>query len=292
MKGGTNYKNNLKPAAMYIKVINPKLHGNTTFSNTGSCRNLADYLGKENEKLSLDEKELFFNNKESELSSNAVIKMIDNNVKGIAKGRTRFHSLVIAPDAEELKHIRHDPKALKDYTSEVMRHYAKSFKLKNGQELGLDDLVWAAKLEKERNGESKNGENIHVHVIVSARDKEQKTSLSPNVNNKQRFNRVQFYLRSERAFDKMFDYHRIESRLQTDQMRKYGSLDERERYFAELELKQQKHQPTQQNSLNTNMLQNLLQGADAGSSQGYREEVDSRKYRKTKKRNKNRGPKL
>ncbi|WP_146192203.1 DUF5712 family protein [Marinilabilia rubra] len=277
---------------MYIKVINPKLHGNTTFSNTGSCRNLANYLGKENEKLPLDEKELFFNNKEAELSSNAVIKMIDNNVKGIAKGRTRFHSLVIAPDAEELKHIKHDSKALKDYTSEVMRQYAKSFNLKNGLELGLDDLVWAAKLEKERNGENKNGDNMHVHVIVSARDKEQNTSLSPNVNNKQRFNRVQFYLKSERAFDKMFDYQRIESRLQTDQMRKYGSLDERERYFAELELKQQKHQSAQQNSLNTNILQNLVQGADSGSSKGYREEIDYSKYRKIKKRNKKRGPKL
>ena len=292
MKGGTNYKNNLNPAAMYIKVINPKLHGNTTFSNTGSCRNLADYLGKENEKLRLDEKELFFNHNETELSSNAVIKMIDNNVKGIAKGRTRFHSLVIAPDAEELKHIKHDPKALKDYTSEVMRQYAKSFNLKNGQELGLDDLVWAAKLEKERNGENKNGDNMHVHVVVSARDKQQKISLSPNVNNKQRFNRVQFYLKSERAFDKMFDYQRIESRLQTDQMRKYGSLDERERYFAELELKQQKHQSAQQNSLNTNIFQNLVQGADSGLSKGYREEIDYGKYRKIKKRNKKRGPKL
>ena len=277
---------------MYIKIINPILHGKTTFSNSGSCKSLIDYLSKENEKLPLDEKELFFNHQESELSSNAVLRMIDNNTKGIAKGRTRFHSLVIAPDAEELKHIKHDPKALKDYTSEVMRQYANSFKLKNGQKLGLDDLVWAAKLEKERNGENKNGDNMHVHVIVSARDKEQKISLSPNVNNKQRFNRVQFFLKSERSFDKMFNYQRIESRLQTDQMRKYGSLDERERYFAELELKQPKYQSTQQNSLNTNILQNIVQGADSGSSQGYKEEIDYRKYRKTKKRNKNRGPKL
>lgn len=126
---------------MYIKVINPAIHGNATFSNTGSCKNLVDYLSKENEKLPLDEKELFFNNSDKQLSSNAVIKMIDTNIKGIAKGRTRFNSLVIAPDAEELKHIKHDPEALKKYTCEVMNEYAKNFKLKDGKTLWIKRFV-------------------------------------------------------------------------------------------------------------------------------------------------------
>jgi len=277
---------------MYIKVINPKLHGNTTFSNTGSCQNLTDYLSKENEKLPLEEKELFFNHKEQELSSNAVIQMIDNNVKGISKGRTKFHSLVIAPDSEELEHLKHDPKALKSYTSEVMREYARSFNLKNGRKLNLDDLVWAAKLEKERNGKSKNGDNMHVHIIVSARDRKQNVSLSPNVNNKQRFNRVQFYLKSEQAFDKMFNYKRLESRLKTDQIRKYASLDEKEKYFTALASKQKEQRPGQQISLNKNLSQTLIGTANADSSQAYKEESELRKNKKLRKRNKNRGPKL
>lgn len=278
---------------MYIKVINPKLHGNTTFSNTGSCKNLTDYLSKENEKLPLEEKELFFNHKEQELSSNAVIQMIDNNVKGISKERTKFHSLVIAPDSEELQHLKHDPKALKSYTSEVMREYAKSFNLKDGRKLNLDDLVWAAKLEKERNGERKNGDNMHVHVIVSARDREQNVSLSPNVNNKQRFNRVQFYLKSEQAFDKMFNYKRLESLLKTDQIRKYASLEEKEKYFTSLASKQKEQQPGQHNSLSKNFAHTLVGTAISDSSQAYKEEESKqRKNKKIRKRNKNRGPKL
>src|SRR5690554_8187021 len=67
----------INPTEMYIKIINPSLHGKTTFSNSGSCKNLIDYLSKENEKLPLDEKELFFNHQEAELSSNAVLKLIE-----------------------------------------------------------------------------------------------------------------------------------------------------------------------------------------------------------------------
>lgn len=274
---------------MYIKVINPAIHGNATFSNTGSCKNLVDYLSKENEKLPLDEKELFFNNSDKQLSSNAVIKMIDTNIKGIAKGRTRFNSLVIAPDAEELKHIKHDPEALKKYTSEVMSEYAKNFKLKDGRTLDINDLVWAAKLEKERNGEKKDGDNMHIHVIVSARDKAQKISLSPNVNNKQRFNRVQFCLKSEKAFDKMFKYDRVESVLQTDQIRKYGSLDQREKYFSTITQKHTEHQPSQPKTINTNTIQGIVGNLNVAASSNVYEEP---KYNRYKKRKKKRGPKL
>ena len=220
---------------MYIKIINPSVHGKTTYSNTGSCTSLADYLSKENEKLPLDKREMFFSHLESEISSNAVINMIDNNVKGIAKNRTKFHSIVIAPDEHELKHINYSPQKLKQYTCNVMEEYAASFNLKNGKKLNIDDLVWAGKLEYERNGENNNGNNMHVHIIVSARDKEQKISLSPNTNDKSRFKRVDFYLESEKAFDKMFNYQRVESKLKTDQVWKYASLEEKEAYFDELD---------------------------------------------------------
>lgn len=274
---------------MYIKIIQPSVHGSSTYTNTGSCGNLVDYLSKENEKLPLDKKELFFNQTDKQLSSNAVIQMIDTNIKGVAKGRTTFHSLIIAPDSEELKHIKHDPEALKKYTCEVMSEYAKGFNLKNGKQLRIEDLVWAAKLETERKGEGKNGDNMHIHVIVSARDKEQKISLSPNVNNKQRFNRVQFCLKSEQAFDKMFKYERIESRLQTDQIRKYGSLDQREKYFSTITQKHTEHQPSQPKTINTNTIQGIVGNLNVAASTNVYEEP---KYNRYKKKKKKRRPKL
>lgn len=260
---------------MYIKVINPSKHGSATYSNTGSCINLVEYLGKENESLPLEKREMFFNQNEDELSSNAVIKMIDNNIKGIAKGRTKFNSLVIAPDIHEQKHIGNDPKKLKQYTCEVMRVYAENFHLKSGRKLDSENLVWAAKIEYERSGNQEG--NMHVHVIVSARDKEQMITLSPNTNDKKRFNRVNFYLESEKEFDKLFQYNRIESRLKTDQMIKYGNLHEREKYFSALDERKSQLQKA-------DLSKSLTGGiGSANSSNGrYQEEI---KKKKIKKRN-------
>ena len=277
---------------MYIKIINPSLHGKTTFSNSGSCKSLIEYLSKENEKLPLDEKELFFNHQEAELSSNAVLKMIDNNTKGIAKGRTKFHSLVIAPDPQELQHIKHSPDALKQYTCEVMKVYAQTFKLKDGKVLALDNLVWAAKLERERNGERKDGNNMHIHVIVSARDKEQKISLSPNVNNKQRFNRVQFCIKSEQAFDKLYHYHRIESKLQTDQIRKYGTLAEKERYFSSLKTSPAESQSIPQKTLINDLVQPIIGSPHSNAQSESTNETDYKKRRALRKKKRTQGPRL
>ncbi len=267
---------------MYIKIINPSIHGKTTYSNTGSCKSLADYLSKENEKLPLDKKEMFFNNLESELSSNAVINMIDNNIKGIAKNRTKFHSLVIAPDEHELKHINNSPQKLKQYTCEVMQQYAASFNLKDGKKLGIDNLVWAGKLEYERNGEYNNGNNMHIHVIVSTRDKkEQKIALSPNTNDKSRFKRVDFYLESERAFDKMFNYHRVESKLKTDQVWKYASLEEKEAYFDELDNRRAQSISHSVSHKIDQLASNLTLSASSSASSAYHEED---KFKKKKKK--------
>jgi len=220
---------------MYIKVINPKKHGNTIYDNKGSASQMVNYLNKENETKPLGKKELFFNHEKGNISSNEVIHSIDNNRKGIARGRPRFHSLVIAPSADELAHISHDPKELKLYVNAVMEVYAQNFNLSSGRKLSIDDLVWFGKLEYERDGEYENGSNMHIHVIVSARDKDQKVNLSPNTNDKKRFSRVNFAYKSERHFDKIFGYNRVESFLRTHQIKRYANLDDRRKYFDYLD---------------------------------------------------------
>ncbi|MCW3805743.1 DUF5712 family protein [Plebeiibacterium marinum] len=268
---------------MYIKIINPSIHGKTTYSNTGSCKSLADYLSKENEKHPLDKREMFFNHIDDELSSNAVISMIDNNTKRNAKNRTKFHSLVIAPDEHELKHINHSPLKFKQYACEVMQQYAASFNLKDGKKLGIDNLVWAGKLEYERNGEYNNGNNMHVHIIVSARDKEQKIALSPNTNDKSRFKRVDFYLESEKAFDKIFNYHRVESKLKTDQVWKYASLEEKEAYFDDLDNMRSQSVDKSISHQVEQLTSNLSLSTSSSNASAYKEEDKFKKKKKVKK---------
>lgn len=129
-----------------------------------------------------------------------VVEMLDGNVKGLGKDDPKFHSLVLSPSADELLLIGNDPKALESYTQNVMDLYAKNFNLKNGKELGESNLVWAATIHQERKnrgtdegvqGEKKEGLQTHIHVMVSARDADQKVTLNP-LGKPDRFSRVQF----------------------------------------------------------------------------------------------------
>ena len=221
---------------MYTKVIQPKIHGKTTFDNTGSCLQLVNYLNKENENADLEDLELFFNHTQDEYTSDQVVSSIDNNKKGLAKNRAKFHSLVIAPDDKERELIGNNKEAFKEYIREVMELYAENFCDKNGS-LGLQskDLVWYGKVENERDGVA---DNLHAHIMVSGRDRQMKKSLSPNVNDKKRFNRVDWFLNAESKFDELFDYERSESLLKTHQIEKYGTLEDK--IQNDLEIKNRK----------------------------------------------------
>lgn len=217
---------------MYTKIINPKVHGKTAYSNTGSCAALINYLNKENADYQLIDQELFFNQNRNNVTSNEVLQAIDNNHKGLRNNTPKFHSLVIAPTTQELYHIRQSPENMKNYTRAVMEQYAKSFNLSNGKKLSSDDLVWFAKLEHKRNGEYAPN-SMHIHILVSARDKSQTITLNPNINNRNRFNRVQFYLKSEKVFDSMFGFNRKESLLYKHQINKHGTFSEKLSLFQD-----------------------------------------------------------
>jgi len=217
---------------MYTKVICPQIHGQTSFSNTGSCSALVNYLNKENLDKPLAEKELYFNTERNNVTSHEVIEVIDGNRKGLSKRTPKFHSLVIAPDIQELQHIQNNSDELKKYARDVMEVYARNFNLKNGEKLSADDLIWFGKVELFRKEKEAEGD-MHVHIIVSARDKSQSITLNPNTNNKSRFNRVNFALKSEKAFDIRFHYERKQSRLYVHQTNRYGSFDDKLKLHSE-----------------------------------------------------------
>ena len=184
---------------MYAKVINPKTNGRKVYNNAGSSQRCANYLVKEAKEAGGEA--TFFGAPGTGARTGAeVVELLDGNVKGLGKDDPKFHSLVLSPSAEELALIGNNPKALESYTQNVMDLYAKNFTLENGRELGETNLVWAATIHQERTnrgtdvgvqGEKKDGLQTHVHVMISARDADQKITLNP-LGRADRFNRVQF----------------------------------------------------------------------------------------------------
>lgn len=210
--------------------------------NKGSSARLVNYLEKENDKKEAINHEYFFSADRDKCNKYEVISQIDNNAKGqgLEKKDDRFYSIIISPSKNELAHIGDDSQKLKDYTRDVMKNYASGFNNSKGENRGVqsEDLVWYAKIETERkynsdspevksgvskNGELKEGDQRHIHIIVSrceARNnryvfetnkenvKEKTTQLSPMVKNRQIFCRDDFYRNNEQSFDTKFTYQR------------------------------------------------------------------------------------
>jgi hypothetical protein len=187
----------------------------------GSCSGLVNYLEKENvlrAKNKLSEEHFFSHNRHT-VPVSEVIKTIDSNTKKLGKEDYKFYTFSINPSKTELAHIGQDAERLRAYTRQIMEEYAKNFH----RGLTAKDLVYFAKVEYERKdrqtGADKGEGNMHIHILVSRRDKEQRYKLSPYSNargeyetqNKIKsggFNRNTFRESSERVFDTSFSYKR------------------------------------------------------------------------------------
>lgn len=203
---------------MYVKLINPATHGKAAYTNTGSSAQALNYL--QHEAVGEGQQAQFFGAGDEELSAEDLQRAIDANVKGLRATEARFYSLVLSPSEDELAHIGSDPEKLKEYTRRVMEQYAQNFKLNGGQQLRSTDLVWGAIIHQQRThrgtdpevtagqaraGEKRAGLQSHVHIIVSARDAQQKISLNPG-GRKQRFDLTRWQAAAGRQFEQQFGY--------------------------------------------------------------------------------------
>lgn len=196
-------------------------------NNKGSCRALVNYLCKENEGKPHLQQEHFFSSEKAQVNRLEVTKAIDTNIAKLGRADSKFFMLTLNFSQAELKHVENDHNKIKEYTRMVMESYAKNF----NKGLKSSDLVWFGKVEFHRHykgfekevlnglakqGERKPGLNTHVHLIISRKDKTQKLKLSPMTNHRQSskgviksgFNRMQFKVECEKAFDKHFQYKR------------------------------------------------------------------------------------
>ena len=232
---------------MYVKVINPQRHGKTEYDNAGSCTALVNYLSKEDKDKGL-ERELYFSHDRDKVSSLEVIRSIDNNCPNIEKNEAKFYSLVVAPRPDEMEHIKNDKARLKDYVRDAMNIYAANFNKKDGSSKNLTgkDLVYYAKLEENRyykgtdeavkqgkakQGEPLPGDNTHIHIIVSRKDKTKKIKLSPLANSKKLFSRENFKLKCCKHFDENYRYQGSGKELEKHIVMRDGTIQERIAYF-------------------------------------------------------------
>jgi len=203
---------------MVIRVLPASKGG--IYTNTGTSQALVNYLEHEAREDRDPQRSIFFNQIREGIDSQEVREHIDANVKGLRKNKPHFHSLVISPSREELRHLKGDEAKLKSYTRQVMDNYAQNFKSRHLVQLEEKDVVWYATVHKNRQysgldeevqtgqvqpKQKKEGEQTHIHVIVSARDKTMSRSLHPDSGSRQ-FNYNAWLTKSKKDFEQSFGY--------------------------------------------------------------------------------------
>lgn len=200
---------------MHIDFAPPS---NGTYNNSGSSRQLANYL--EHEDLERMEKDIytegFFNLTEDNIYKSVVIKDIDSNIGQLLKTDAKFYAIHVSPSEKELRAMgnteQDQAEAMKRYIREIfIPEYARNF----NKELSALDIKFYGKIHFDRS-RSNNEQNMHYHLVVSRKDQTNKKKLSPLTNHKNTkigiikggFDRANLFQQAEQGFDKLFGYDR------------------------------------------------------------------------------------
>jgi len=237
---------------MFINISDSK-----EAANKGSSSGLVHYLEKENRLDKKNEPEYWFNGREVKIDSYFVMEAIDNNIAKLGKADAKFFLINISPSQKEIAFLREQygddgvKDQLKGFAVRVMDAYAQNFKREGVN--SHEDLVWFAKLENYRyynyndaevkqgnkkRGDRKEGEQLHVHVIVSRKDATNTIKLSPMNTSRGKneehskkmgqFDRVAFKQCGETLFDELFEFDRqLKDTMAYVNAQKNGSLNER-----------------------------------------------------------------
>jgi hypothetical protein len=218
---------------MYINITDSE-----TGNNKGASKALVQYLEKEN-RISDPNKaaEFWFDGAKNDIIPQEVHVNIDNNIAKLGKSDAKFYLVNISPSQKEITYLKSKygeqgtEDKLKEFATQVMDEYARNFKRP-----GIDsnrDLLWYGKLEHYRyysyndpevqtgqrnEGERKEGDQMHIQVIVSRKDITNSIKLSPMNNSRGtnaahsaklgQFDRKAFKQSGEALFDRMFSFDR------------------------------------------------------------------------------------
>ncbi|QJD81551.1 DUF5712 family protein [Spirosoma rhododendri] len=226
-----------------------------TAGGKGSCIGLAQYLEKETPGE-------WFTTDKGDVTMFQVVSDIDSNKRNLGKQDDKYYQIILSPSQSEQKHIGSNRSQLESFTREAMQAYAKQF----GKGIESQNLLWYAKIEQQRSyshtdkavqkqqqfeGQSKEGPQAHIHVIVSRTenlslyqyqretgsvDRKNPLKLSPATNHratdsgavKGGFDRSNFKQAVETQFDRQFNYERpLTETFQYANMMRKGSQEER-----------------------------------------------------------------
>ncbi|MGN7889456.1 DUF5712 family protein [Dyadobacter sp. 22481] len=218
---------------MFINITDSK-----EANNKGSSGGLVHYLEKENRLDPKQKVEHWFNGQQSGIRPYEVVSKIDNNIAKLGKTDAKFFLVNISPSQKEIAFLKKQygedgaKEQMKEFVASVMDAYARNFN-RDGIN-SYQDLIWFAKLENYRyygyndpevkqgikmRGERKEGEQMHVQVIVSRKDATNKIKLSPmntsrgkNAEHSKKmgqFDRVAFKQSGESLFDNKFGFDRL-----------------------------------------------------------------------------------
>lgn len=238
---------------MYINITD-----RVTANNKGSSRELVHYLEKENRIKDKLEPEFWFNHTGNRIESYEVRHLIDSNIAKLCKADAKFFLVNISPSQKELKYLeerygkKEMNKQLRKYAEKVMDEYARNFKREGIN--SAKDLMWFGKIENHRyyghkdkevlndekkRGEKKEGNQMHIQIIVSRKDATNRIKLSPMNNSKGKneahskklgqFNRVAFKQSGETIFDRLLGFDRgLKDTFSHANVQKNGSTAQRE----------------------------------------------------------------
>lgn len=238
---------------MFINITDSK-----EAANKGSSSGLVHYLEKENRLDHKQEPEYWFNGQQLKVEPYEVMRKIDGNVRKLGNNDAKFFLVNISPSQKEIAFLKSQygedgaKEQMKGFAVRAMDAYAQNFH-RDGVN-SHEDLLWFAKLENYRyyghkdpevkqglkkRGDRKDGEQMHVQVIVSRKDASNTIKLSPmntsrgkNAEHSKKmgqFDRVAFKQSGETLFDSLFSFDRhLKDTLAYANVRKNGELAQRE----------------------------------------------------------------
>ena len=237
---------------MFINITDSK-----EAANKGSSAGLVHYLEKENRLDHKQQSEYWFNGQQIRIEPYEVKAKIDGNVSKLGRDDAKFFLVNISPSQKEIAFLKEQyggdgaKEQMKGFAVRVMDAYAQNFKKDSIN--SHEDLVWFAKLENHRyyshkdpevkqglkkRGDRKDGEQMHVQVIVSRKDRSNSIKLSPMNTSRGKneghskkmgqFDRLAFKQSGESLFDVLFEFDRqLKETMAYANAQKNGSLEER-----------------------------------------------------------------
>lgn len=226
----------------------------------------------------------FFNLTEENLYKSQVVKDIDNNKAQLLKTDAKFYAIHISPSAKELQAMgnteQEQAEAMRRYVREVfIPEYAKNF----NKGLSAEDIKFYGKIHFDRDRSENSENNMHCHIIVSRKDQANKIKLSPLTNHKNTkkgvikggFDRTNLFQKSEKGFDKLFNYNRpLEESFEYYNVIKNGSITD--------QIKMQERMNAFTNSLQHDVMNSVSQQARESANQSTeqkKQEVEKNKNR-------------